>query len=137
MKFLIDSWPLILIALTSGGLLIWPLIKENTKGLTATQAVQLINRQRAVLIDISDPEEFAAAHAKGAKNIPLKELETKLASTVKKKDLPLVFICSFGKRSATAAATAIKLGYADAHNLSGGLKAWRDANLPIAKATTA
>jgi rhodanese-related sulfurtransferase len=135
-KFFIDNWHLILVALTSGGLLVWPLIKENAKGLTAQNAVQLINRERAVLIDVSNADEFALAHAKGAKNIPLSELEAKLAVAVKKKELPIIFICPMGKRSATATATAQKMGYANAQNLSGGLKAWRDANLPIEKATS-
>jgi rhodanese-related sulfurtransferase len=133
-KFFIDNWHLVLVALTSGGLLVWPLIKENAKGLTPQNAVQLINRERAVLIDVSEAEEFAAAHAKGAKNIPLKELEVKLGATVKKKDLPIIFVCPMGKRSAAATTTAQKLGYIHAQNLSGGLKAWRDANLPIEKA---
>lgn len=133
-KFFIDNWHLILVAITSGGLLIWPLIKENAKGLTPQSAVQLINRERAVLIDVSDAEEFVAAHAKGAKNIPLKELEAKLGTVVKKKDLPIIFICPLGKRSGVAATAAIKMGYSGAQNLSGGLRAWRDANLPIEKA---
>jgi rhodanese-related sulfurtransferase len=133
-KFLSDNWHLILVALTSGGLLIWPLIKESKASLTAAMAVQLINRERGVLIDVSNPDEFAAAHAKGAKNIPLSELEAKLAIAVKKKDTPIIFICPVGKRSASATATAKKMGYAAAQNLSGGLKAWRDANMPIQKA---
>ncbi|MEN9587841.1 MAG: hypothetical protein RIT15_1416 [Pseudomonadota bacterium] len=134
MKFLSDNWYLILVALTSGGLLVWPLIKESKAGLTAAMAVQLINRERGVLIDVSNPDEFAAAHAKGAKNIPLPELEAKLAAVVKKKDTPIIFICPMGKRSATATATAKKMGYTAAQNLTGGLKAWRDANMPIQKA---
>ncbi len=134
MKFLSENWHLILVALTSGGLLIWPLIKESKAGLTAAMAVQLINRERGVLIDVSNPDEFAAAHANGAKNIQLNELEAKLAIAVKKKDTPIIFICPMGKRSATAAAAAKKMGYTAAQNLTGGLKAWRDANMPIQKA---
>ena len=134
MKFLSDNWHLILVALTSGGLLVWPLIKESKAGLTAAMAVQLINRERGVLIDVSNPDEFAAAHAKGAKNIPLGELEAKLAIAVKKKDTPIIFICPMGKRSANATAAAKKMGYAAAQNLTGGLIAWRDANMPIQKA---
>jgi rhodanese-related sulfurtransferase len=133
-KFLSDNLYLILIALTSGGLLIWPLLKESQANLTAAMAVQLINRERGVLIDVSSPEEFTAAHAKGAKNIPLPELEAKLAGVVKKKETPIIFICPLGKRSATATATAKKMGYTAAQNLAGGLKAWRDANMPIQKA---
>jgi rhodanese-related sulfurtransferase len=133
-KFLSDNWHLILVALTSGGLLVWPLIKASKAGLTAAMAVQLINRERGVLIDVSNPDEFAAAHAKGAKNIPLNELEAKLAIAVKKKDTPIIFICPMGKRSANATAAAKKMGYVAAQNLSGGLRAWRDANMPIQKA---
>ena len=98
-------------------------------------AVQLINRERGVLIDVSNADEFAAAHAKGAKNIPLNELEAKLASVVKKKETPIIFICPMGKRSASASAAAKKMGYTSAQSLDGGLRAWRDANLPIEKAT--
>ncbi len=134
MKFISENWHLILVAITSGGLLIWPLIKESKAGLTAAMAVQLINRERGVLIDVSNPDEFAAAHANGSKNIPLKELEAKLAIVVKKKDTPIIFICPMGKQSPSAAATAKKMGYAAAQNLSGGLRAWRDANMPIQKA---
>ncbi len=96
-------------------------------------AVQLINRERAVLIDVSSADEFMAAHAKGAKNIPLAELEGKLASVVKKKETPIIFMCPMGKRSDTAAAQAKKLGYQAAQSLSGGLLAWRDANMPVQK----
>ncbi len=134
MKFFSDNWYLILIALTSGGLLFWPTLKERSHHLTAAMAVQLINRERAVLIDVCNSDEFLAAHAKGAKNIPLPELETKLAAAVKKKDTPIIFICPQGKRSMTALATAKKMGYSAAQQLTGGLKAWRDANLPIEKA---
>jgi rhodanese-related sulfurtransferase len=137
-KFITDNWQLLLVALTSGGLLIWPMIKESAAGLTAQAAVQLINRERGILIDVSDPEEFTAAHAKGAKNVPLKDLATKLDAALgkasKAKDLPVIFICPQGKRSVTAASAAKKMGYTNAVSLSGGLRAWRDANMPIEKA---
>ena len=95
-----------------------------------------MNRERGVLIDVSTAEEFNATHAKGAKNIPLKELESKLGAAVKKKDLPVIFICPLGRRAATAAGVAQKLGFTNAHALSGGLKAWQAANLPTEKSMT-
>ncbi len=129
-----NNWHLVLVALTSGGLLIWPLIKEQSNGLTPQNAVQLINRAKASLIDVSDPAEYAAVHAKGAKNIPLKEIESKLGAICKNKALPVIFICPVGKRSTAAATLAKKMGYPEAISLAGGLRAWRDANLPIEKA---
>ena len=136
MKFLIDNWMLISIAIASGGMLVWPVIAGgmNAGTLNARGAVQLINREKGVVVDVCDPAEFAAGHVSGAKNVPLDELEAKLPGTVKNKALPLILVCSSGARSGRAAAIAKKLGYEQAQSLSGGLKAWKEANLPIEKA---
>ena len=136
MKFLIDNWMLISIAIASGGMLVWPMIagSMNAGTLNASGAVQLINREKAVVIDICEPAEFAVGHVTGAKNIPLGDLEARLPSMVKNKALPLILVCASGARSSRAVATAKKLGYEQAQSLSGGLKAWKDANLPIEKA---
>ena len=136
MKFLIDNWMLISIAIASGGMLVWPLIagSMNAGALSASGAVQLINREKAVVVDICEPAEFAAGHVTGAKNIPLADLEAKLPSVVKNKALPLILVCATGARSSRAVATAKKLGYDQAQSLGGGLKAWKDANLPLEKA---
>ena len=135
-KFLIDNWMLISIAIASGGMLVWPLIAGgmNAGSLNASGAVQLINREKVVVVDICDPAEFAAGHVTGAKNIPLADLEAKLPSVVKNKALPLILVCATGARSSRAVATAKKLGYDQAQSLGGGLKAWKDANLPLEKA---
>ena len=132
MKFIIDNWMLLCVALASGGMLLWPLLKGATSGgLDPAGAVQLINRERAVVIDVSEPEEFAAGHIGGAKNVPFGEIEKKLTETVKNKGLPLILVCATGARSSRAIAAAKKLGYEQAQALGGGLKAWKDANLPV------
>ncbi len=136
MKFLIDNWMLISLALVSGGGLVWPLIASgmNAGALSASAAVQLINREKAVVIDVCEPEEFAAGHVGGAKNLPLGQFEEKLPATVKNKALPLILVCASGARANRAVAVAKKLGYEQAQALGGGLKAWKDANLPVEKA---
>lgn len=135
-KFLIDNWMLISIAIASGGMLVWPLIAGgmNAGALNASGAVQLINREKAVVVDVCEPAEFAAGHVTGAKNIPLGDLEAKLPGVVKNKALPLILVCASGARSGKAVAIAKKLGYEQAQSLGGGLKAWKDANLPLEKA---
>ena len=124
---------LIGIALASGGMLIWPLIAGGMSAATlnAAGAVQLINREKAVVVDVCEPAEFAAGHVTGAKNVPLGELETKLSGAVKNKTLPLILVCASGARSGRAVAIAKKLGYEQAQSLGGGLKAWKEANLPV------
>ena len=134
MKFILDNWILISIALVSGGLLLWPVLQGATAGLTPSAAVLLINREKAVVVDVCEANEFAAGHVGGAKNIPLGELEAKLGAAVKNKNLPLILVCQTGARSGRAVAIAKKLGYEQAQSLGGGLAAWKTANLPVEKA---
>ncbi len=135
MKFIIDNWSLFFIAIASGGMLLWPLVRGATGGsLTPAGAVQLINREKAVLVDVSETEEFAASHAGGARNVPLGELETRLPAVVKNKSVPVILVCPTGGRAGRALPIAKKLGYEKAQVLAGGLKAWKEANLPIERA---
>lgn len=135
MKFIIDNWYLIIVALASGGMLLWPVLQNASGGsLTPAAAVQLINREKAVVIDVCETEEFAAGHVGGAKNVPLGQLEERLPTVVKNKALPVILVCASGARSNRAAAIAKKLGYEKAESLAGGLKAWREASLPVEKA---
>ncbi|MCZ8094535.1 MAG: rhodanese-like domain-containing protein [Acidovorax sp.] len=135
MKFFIDNWYLLVVALASGSMLLWPTLRSAGAGsLSPAQAVQLINREKAVVIDVCEAEEFAAGHVGGAKNVPLGQLEERLPSLVKNKSLPVVLVCASGARANRAVAVAKKLGYEKAEALAGGLKAWRDASMPVEKA---
>ena len=134
MKFIFDNRMLITVAVSSGSLLLWPVIQGAANaGLDPTGAVMLINREKGVVVDVCEPAEFAAGHVGGAKNIPLNQLEAKLAGVVKNKALPLILVCQSGARSNRAVAIAKKLGYEQAQSLGGGLASWRAANLPVEK----
>ncbi len=135
MKFILDNWMLITLALISGALLLAPVMQGAASGgLSANDAVQLINREKAVVVDVCEPAEFAAGHIVGSKNIPLADLSAKLATAVKNKGLPLILVCQSGARSGRAMAAAKTLGYAQVHSLGGGLAAWKSAGLPLEKA---
>lgn len=135
MKFLIDNWMLISVAALSGGMLLWPVLRGGTaRGLNPAHAVQLINRQKAVVVDVGEPEEFAAGHVGGARNVPFGQLEARLPEVVKNKALPVILVCPSGARAQRALAAAKKLGYEQAQVLAGGMKAWKEANLPVEKA---
>ena len=135
MKFFIDNWTLFAIAIASAAMLLWPVVSRGARagGLSANEAVMLMNREKAVVIDVCEAAEFANGHVVGAKNIPLSQLEAKLAGTVKNKSTPLVMVCASGMRSNRAVSIATKLGYEKALSLSGGMGAWREANLPVEK----
>jgi rhodanese-related sulfurtransferase len=131
-----DNWMLISVALSSGLLLLWPVIAGGARpgNLSPAGAVQLINREKAVVIDVGEPHEFAQGHVVGSKNVPLGQIEEKLPFLVKNKNLPVIMVCPVGARAAKAAAAAKKLGFEQAQAIAGGLKAWRDTGLPVEKA---
>jgi rhodanese-related sulfurtransferase len=134
-KFFIDNWMLISVAFASGAMLLWPVVQgAGSGGLSAANAVQLINRERAVVVDVCEAEEFAAGHVAGAKNVPVGQLERRLPEVVKNKAVPLILVCASGARAHRASAAAKKLGYEKAQVLAGGMKAWKEANLPVEKA---
>lgn len=134
MKFILDNWMLLLVALSSGALLLWPAVRGAAGGsLSPNAAVQLINQEKAVVIDVCEASEYAAGHVTGAKHIPLAQLANQLPGVVKNKELPVIFVCQSGMRSNSAARIAKGLGYQKAQSLGGGLSSWRAASLPVEK----
>jgi rhodanese-related sulfurtransferase len=135
MKFFLDNWILFLVAFTSGAMLLWPQVQRGMRsgGLNPTAAVMLMNREKAVVVDVSEAEEFAQGHVTGARNVPVNQLETRLPEVARNKALPLILVCPNGARANRALAIAQKLGYEKAQVLGGGLAAWKEANLPLEK----
>jgi rhodanese-related sulfurtransferase len=132
-NFFLENWMLVAVALGSGFALLLPGLTKGG-GLDPQAVVQLMNREKAVVIDVCEPEEFARGHIIGAKNLPLAQVNDKLPLLVKNKSTPVVMVCQVGARSSRAAAVARKLGYDNAQSMSGGLRAWVAASMPTEKA---
>ncbi len=137
MNFFLENWLLIAVAFVSGGMLVWPLVRGGggAGAVGASEAVRMMNREKAVLIDVSEPREYAAGHAAQARSVPIGQLDTS-KDLPSNKALPLVVLCPTGARAGRAAASLRKLGYAQARALAGGTAAWRDAGLPIEKSAS-
>ena len=133
MQFIVENWILILAACASGAMLLWPMVAKGGSGAVSTaDAVRLINQEKAVLIDVREPDEFAAGHAAGARNVPLGTLDG-AKGLPSNKSVPLVLMCATGARASRAAGQLRKAGYASVHALAGGNAAWREASLPTEK----
>ena len=122
---------MIVVAVVAGGLLLWPTINgARNGGVSPSEAVRLMNREKASVIDVSEPGEFAVGHVVGSKNIPIGRLEV-APELPKNKTLPVVLVCATGKRAAKAAKALEAKGYAKAVVLAGGMTAWKAANMPV------
>ena len=136
MKFVLNNIWLVLAASVSGAMLIWPLINRRLSGVPevgAQQAVQLLNRRDAIMIDVRVPAEFGAGHAPNARNIPLAQLDKRIGELEKFKHRPAVIVCQTGSRSHVATALLKKAGFAEVVVLAGGIGAWQQANMPVEK----
>ena len=122
--------------LVSGGLLVWPLVARLARpGLEveSAQAVQLINRRDAVVIDVRDAAGYKAGHISNARHIPEGELDGRMKELEKVKTKPIIVSCARGNRSAAVASKLRKLGFSEVLSLRGGIAAWQQASLPLEK----
>lgn len=107
--------------------------KRSASQVSPAKATFLINREDAVVIDVRSSTLFADGHIIGAQSIPLAELEEKSKKKLDKyKSKPLIITCMTGLDSAKAALLLISQGF-DARILTGGIRAWREAGMPIVK----
>jgi rhodanese-related sulfurtransferase len=127
---------LVMIAVVSGAMLIWPLIAKRfsaTKEIGVADAVQLINRQDAVILDVREPAEFKSGHIPNARNIPAGQVGERLKELEKFKSRPILLTCASGSRSGDASSVLQKAGFAQVCSLAGGMGAWQQAGMPVAK----
>ena len=136
MQFVLNNWPLILVMLVSGGMLLWPLVQKRLgpmREIGVLQATQLINRQNAVMLDVRESGEYESGRVPNAVNVPLSQFKTRGPELTKYLGRPVIAYCDRGNRSQAAAAALVKLGFSDVHTLRGGVRAWSEAGLPLQK----
>jgi len=97
-------------------------------GLTA-----LINRQDALLVDVSGTAEFEKGHIAGAKNVQMSQFDADNKILAKVREMPVALVCRTGASSADAARKLAKAGFKQVHWLDGGIASWQQANLPLVK----
>ena len=133
MKFILDNLYLFAIALVSGGMLVWPLLKRGGghAAVSPLEATQLINHRNAIVIDVRDEQVFAGGSVTGARNIPFATLAARIAELTRFKARPAIVVCESGQQSARALAVLKAQGFEETHSLAGGLSAWKQAGLPL------
>ena len=136
MQFLQSNYLLVGLVIISGILLLWPFISRllgGAKQVDTLEAVQKINHDDALVIDVREPSEVAQGKIARAKLIPLGELKNRIGELEKHKTKPIIMVCRSGSRSAGACSILSKQGFSEVYNLAGGMIAWQQSNLPVEK----
>jgi rhodanese-related sulfurtransferase len=95
------------------------------------QAVMLINRKDAVVVDVREKKEFDTGHIVDSINIPLAKLKQRITELKKHQEKPVVVVCKQGQQSGDAAKTLQEAGHIEVVRLSGGITEWKSQSLPL------
>ena len=136
MQYLQNNFMMVLIAVSSGMMLLWSFFGNRLRGIKDVDnpaALQLINHKNALVLDVREESEFKSGHIRGAKLIPLAKLKDRIGELERFREKPIVVVCRSGHRSTSACALLGKLEFGQAYNLSGGMMAWQKADLPVEK----
>ena len=136
MSYLTDNWYWMVTTAASGGALLWLNLKQGGggTGISPQEAVMLMNREKAHIIDVGADDTFKTGHIRGARHIPLAQLAENAKGLPSNKQAALVVVCATGAQAGKAVSQLQKLGYERVQALKGGMRAWREAQLPTESA---
>ncbi len=106
---------------------------KRYRDVTPAEAVQLINRDDAVLLDVRESSELAAGRIRNARHLSASVLPQRVDELGKIKDKPIIAFCANGLKAQKTCQLLSKRGFARIYFLKGGVAAWQQANLPLAK----
>ena len=95
------------------------------------EAIMMINRKNATVIDVRERKEFDSGHIVDSLNIPLKNLKQRLSELRKHEQKPLIVVCKLGQHSGEAAKLIQEAGHDEVVRLNGGLTEWKAQSLPL------
>lgn len=107
-------------------------LKRHNFSVQTTKAIELINRENATVIDLRSKERFSTGHIVGSHLINSNDVQENPKKIEKFRSKPLLLVCDNGVESQKTAASWTKKGY-NVYSLSGGLRSWTDAGLPLVK----
>jgi rhodanese-related sulfurtransferase len=124
------------LALASGGMLLWPLVSRPFRAsheVSAFDAVQLINRRDALVLDVRAAGEYAGGHIANARHIQESQLADRAKELEKFRARPIIVSCATGSRAPGVTGALRKKGFTEVFALRGGIAACQQASLPLEK----
>lgn len=106
---------------------------KTGKTLSTSEAILLMNRENALIIDVRNKEEFIKGHIPNARHTALENLQKTLESLSAFKEKPIIAYCASGVRSEKALQLLKSAQFQRLYQLEGGFQAWSSAGYPTQK----
>ncbi|ATO35661.1 Thiosulfate sulfurtransferase GlpE [Dickeya dianthicola] len=105
-------------------------VKEVARG----EAIQLINKEDAVVVDTRNRDDYRRGHIAGALNLLPNDIKNgSLSELEKHKAQPVIVVCANGMASREPAESLLKAGFERVVILKDGLAGWSGENLPLVR----
>ena len=106
---------------------------RGVRGVGPAALTALINRDNALVVDLRPQADFETGHIAGSRNVQMSQFDPENKQLATARSLPVVLVCKAGQTSSGAAARLRKAGFERVYVLDGGIGAWQQADLPLAK----
>lgn len=130
-QFIVQNALLIIIAVIAAVSLAMPLINTRRFGpmVSSEQAVSLINKQNALVVDVRVQKDFKRVRIANSVNIPANEIQNRLGEL--SKDRTIIVVDNSGNMSAAASKLLRGVGFTKVYVLDSGLVGWMRDKLPL------
>ncbi|MFK7829692.1 MAG: rhodanese-like domain-containing protein [Congregibacter sp.] len=130
LEFAAQQWILVAALLATIGMLIAHEGRKSGPSLSPQQAINLINSQDGIFVDLRDAAAYKKGHIVDAVHIPAAKLEERSTELKAHTDKPLVLVCNLGQQSSTAGKQLRAAGFNQVYKMSGGMTEWSNLQLP-------
>lgn len=133
-QFVINHWPLWLLFFFILGAIFYFETKGQLFGvklITTQQLTELMNHQKAIVIDIREKDAFSEGHILGSLNFPESKYDKNMKKMVKYRSNPVILVCADGYHSTGIGAKLQNEKFEQVFALRGGIRTWQSEDLPL------
>jgi rhodanese-related sulfurtransferase len=133
LEFLVQQWILVAALLAVVVMLVLHETRKAGPSLSPQQAINLVNTEQGVFLDLRDAADFKQGHIVDAMHIPATKLAERMAELEKYREKPIVLVCKMGQQSGAAGKQLRANGFDKVYKMTGGMMEWGNLQLPLVK----
>jgi rhodanese-related sulfurtransferase len=130
LEFVAQQWIQVAALLALVVMLVAHEARKSGPSLSPQQAINLVNEEGGIFLDLRDASEFRKGHIVSAVNIPAAKLPERMVELEKYRDKPVVLVCKMGQQSGVAGKQLKAANYSRVYKMSGGMMEWGNLQLP-------
>ncbi len=132
-EFLAQQWILVVALLGTIVMLVLHEARKSGPALSPQQAINLVNQEGGVFVDLRDAADFKQGHITGAVNIPVTKIDGRMGELEKFRTSPVVLVCKMGQHAGAAGKKLKTQGFDKVYKMAGGMMEWGNLQLPTTR----